>query len=375
MARDDIRTIRMMLQDRLAELLGRLVPGGNTSGGMYVVKNPTRDDRKAGSFLIWMHGDAKGGFKDYANGDKGDVIDLIAYAHKRPDDRKFAISWARDFLGLKTMDPKVRAAAEAAAKAKALQSAAQDKQDALAKRLRAVAMFERALPIEGSPAENYFAARHIPLHLIPNRENDQRFAQRLEWWRGAEWESYGDGGCQRRRKVKPGPSFPAIVSAVRKANGDIIAVHCVFLNADCTGKAPVENPKLMFGAVAGGVIRLTRGPSNQTPEEAALSGRRDPLVIAEGWESAASVAIVAPEARVWAATSISNFANVPVWSACVGSVIVAADNVREDVSPAGRVQFEEAMERAVDALSAHDVPVTVMQSHGGANDFNDLIQG
>lgn len=372
MARDDVRTIRAMLQDRLSELLGRLVPGGTTSGGMYVVKNPTRDDRKAGSFLIWMHGDAKGGFKDYANGDKGDVIDLIAYAHKRPGDRKFALQWARDFLGLRTMDPKVRAAAEAAAKAQALQAEQQDKEDALKKRLRAVAMFERALPLEGSPAENYFAARHIPLHLIPNRENDQRFAPRLEWWRGAEWDVDTQG---RRRKVKPGPFFPAIVSAVRKANSDIIAVHCVFLNADCTAKAPVENPKLMFGAVAGGVIRLTRGPSNQTPEEAALSGRRDPLVIGEGWESCDSVAIIAPEARVWAAASLSNIANVPVWHACVGSVIIAADNVREDVSAAGRAQFEETMAKTVDALAAHDVPVTVMQAHGGDNDFNDLIRG
>lgn len=372
MPRDDARTIRMMLQDRLAELLGRLLPGGHTNGGMYVVRNPTREDRKAGSFMVWMHGAAKGGFKDYANGDKGDVIDLIAYAHNRTSDRKFALAWARDFLGLKIMDPKVRQAAIDAAKAKALQAERQDKEDALRKRLKAIAIFEAAKPLEGTPAERYFEQRHIPLHLIPNRENDQRFAPKLEWWRGAEWDVDARG---QRRKVKPGPFFPAIVSAVRKANGDIIAVHCVFLNADCTGKAPVENPKLMFGAVAGGVIRLTRGPSNQTPEEAALSGRRDPLVIGEGWESCDSVAIVAPEARVWAATSLSNIANVPVWHGCVGSVIVAADNVRDDVSPAGRAQFEEQMERAMLALSAHDVPVTSIQAHGGLNDFNDLIQG
>jgi hypothetical protein len=375
MARDDARTIRVMLQDRLQELLGRILPGGTVNGGMYVVRNPTRDDRSAGSFVIWMHGAAKGGFKDYAGGeaDKGDVIDLIAYVHRRPkSDRKFALGWARDFLGLRTMDPKVRQAAADAARAKALQSEKADREDALRKRLHAASMFERAVPILGTPAERYFERREIPLQMIPNVETDMRFAARLEWWRGAEWDTRDDG---RRVKVKPGPHFPAVVSAVRKANGDIIAVHCTFLDTDCGAKAPVENAKLMYGAVAGGVVRLTRGPSNQMPEEAALSGRRDPLVIAEGIETALSIGLAAPEARVWAATSISNFANVPVWHACVASVIVAADNVRSDISAQGRVQFEEQMERAIDALSAHDVPVTVMQAHGGANDFNDLLRG
>lgn len=366
--RDDARTIRTMLQDRLAELLGRILPGGMTRGGMYVVRNPTRDDRTPGSFVIWMHGPAKGGFKDYAGGDtdKGDVIDLIAYVHRR--DRKFALAWARDFLGLRTMDAKERQAAAIAARAKAQQAERAEKEDRLRKRIRAFEMWNAAQPILGTPAERYFEARGVPLRLIPHLEDDMRFAPLLEWWRGAEWSD--DGG--RRRKLRPGPRFPAIVSAVRKGNGDIIAVHCTFLAESCEAKAPVENAKLMFGSVAGGVVRLTRGPSNQTPEEAALSGRRDPLVTSEGIETGLSVAIVAPEARVWAATSLSNIANVPVWHACISSVVVAADNPDLSKGAQARVQFEEQMDRALEALRAHDVPVTPMQPHEGG-DFNDLI--
>jgi hypothetical protein len=376
--RDDARTIRAMLQDRLSELLGRLLPGGVAKGGMYVVKNPTRDDRAAGSFVIWMHGAAKGGFKDYASGDKGDVIDLIAYVHRRPKtDRKFALGWARDFLGLRSMSPAEKRAAADAAKAKALQQERQDRDDALRKRMHAIAMFEAAGELLGSRAERYFEAREIPLPLIQNLTGDMRFAPQLEWWRGAEWgeRPMCDPARMQRVKLKPGPKFPAIVSAVRKSDGQIIAVHCTFLNYDCTGKAPVENPKLMFGAVAGGVIRLTNGPSGQTPEEAALSGRRDLLVIAEGIETALSVALVEPGARYWAATSLSNIANVPVWHACVGSVIIAADNPTEGKSEQARAQFDQQMQRAFDALGQHGVPVTSMAAHGGFNDFNDLIRG
>lgn len=374
MAKDDARTIRALLQDRLQELLGKLLPGGHIKSGLYVVKNPTRADNKPGSFVIWMNGAAKGGFKDYAgsDADKGDVIDLIKYVHRRPkSDNKFALDWARDFLGLATMDPRARKAAEEAARAKALQAAKKDSDAALAKKIRIAKMFNTAQPIEDTIALRYFEARECPLQLVPYREDDLRFSPSLEWWRGAEWEDLGEG---RRRKVRPGPMYPAVVAAVRNYLDDIIAVHCTFLREDGSGKAPVEDPKLMYGPVAGGVIRLTRGPQNLTPAQASLAGRRDILAISEGIETGLSVAIGAPEARVWAATSISNIANVPVWHACVSSVVIAADNVNPNASAQGRVQFREQMDRAIEALSAHDVPLVVMQPHAGG-DFNDLIRG
>lgn len=374
MAKDDARTIRALLQDRLSELLGKLLPGGRINGGLYVVKNPTRDDQKPGSFVIWMNGNAKGGFKDYAGGDadKGDVIDLINYVHRRPkSDKKFALDWARDFLGLATMDPRARKAAEEAARAKAQQAAKRESDDALLKKIRIAKMFNTALPIEDTIAMRYFEARECPLQLVPYREDDLRFAPSLEWWSGAEWETMPDG---RRRKLRPGPEYPAIVAAVRNYLDDIVAVHCTFLREDGSGKAPVDNPKLMYGPVAGGVVRLTRGPQNLTPAQASLAGRSDILAISEGIETGLSVAIGAPEARVWAATSLSNIANVPVWHACVSSVVIAADNVSPTASAQGRIQFQEQMDRAIEAISAHDVPCVVMQPHHGS-DFNDLIRG
>lgn len=375
MAKDDARAIRSMLQDRLTELLGRLLPGGVVDGGIYKVRNPTRDDRKAGSFVIWMHGGAKGGFKDYAGGeaDKGDVIDLVNYAHGRPkSDKKFALDWARDFLGLRSMDPAALAAAKAASLAKAKQTETQERDNELLKRIRVAKMFNAAVPIAGTIALRYFEARECPLQLVPYREDDLRFAPSLEWWRGAEWENLGAG---KRRKVRPGPSYPAVVAAVRNYLDDIIAVHCTFLKEDGSGKAPVEDPKLMYGAVAGGVIRLTRGPGNLSPGQAALAGSRSILAISEGIETGLSIAIGCPEARVWAATSLSNIANVPAWHGCVSSVVIAADNPNANASPAGRVQAAEQLDRAIDMLTAHGAPLTVMHPPAGVGDFNDLIRG
>jgi hypothetical protein len=53
------------------------LPGGKISGGEYVVRNPTRADRRPGSFKINLR---SGRWSDFATGDcGGDPISLVAY--------------------------------------------------------------------------------------------------------------------------------------------------------------------------------------------------------------------------------------------------------------------------------------------------------
>lgn len=61
----------------LTALLHRWLPDGVIQGHEYVALNPTRLDRKRGSFRINIH---TGRWSDFATGDKGgDVISLAAY--------------------------------------------------------------------------------------------------------------------------------------------------------------------------------------------------------------------------------------------------------------------------------------------------------
>src|ERR1700694_3489639 len=58
-------------------LLPTLIPGGTFRSLQYVVRNPCRDDRKAGSFTINYK---TGVWKDFASGDSGsDIISLVAH--------------------------------------------------------------------------------------------------------------------------------------------------------------------------------------------------------------------------------------------------------------------------------------------------------
>jgi hypothetical protein len=361
---DDAREIRQMLQDRCDAWLMHLFPGVPIRRPTMTVKNPTRADRSAGSFVIWTTGASRGGYRDYATNQSGDIIDLGAMVHNKEGDKRFAFDLARDFLGLKTMTPAQRQAAKKRATEQEKIARAVEARAAQEKRVRAGRMFREAKSLDaaGGIVLNYLASRGLPPDLLAQTahlEGDLRCAPSLEWWRGAEWRD--------NRKVRSGPRFPAMVAAVRNRAGDVTAVHCTFLRRDGAGKADVENPKLMFGEVRGSVIRIARGRHNETPEEAALSGRRTILVVTEGVEDALSVALALPEARVWAATSLGNLGNVPVDHACVGRVVVAADNDWQTPKAI------EAFERAIEQLQLTGIAISVMRAHDG-KDFNDLLK-
>ncbi len=85
--------------------------------------------------------------------------------------------------------------------------------------------------------------------------------------------------------------LPAIVSLVE--GSDYFAVHRTYLRLDGSGKAEVDPPKAMLGAVAGGAVRLSESDG--------------PLVVTEGIETGLSLlcGLLSGPATVWAALSTS----------------------------------------------------------------------
>jgi hypothetical protein len=78
--RIDFESIAREARFSLGAVLKRILPGGRVVGSEYVVLNPTRADRRPGSFKIRIVGPRAGCWSDFATGDKGgDVISLVAY--------------------------------------------------------------------------------------------------------------------------------------------------------------------------------------------------------------------------------------------------------------------------------------------------------
>ena len=73
----DFESINAAALPALPALCARWMPGGKRIGREYVTLNPTRADRRAGSFKVNLQ---TGRWADFATGDKGgDVVSLAAY--------------------------------------------------------------------------------------------------------------------------------------------------------------------------------------------------------------------------------------------------------------------------------------------------------
>lgn len=80
----------------LPAILRRLLPDGRIIGGEWVARNPTRTDRRPGSFKINLR---TGRWADFATGDcGGDPVSLYAYVERcRQSD---AALWLAQMLGM-----------------------------------------------------------------------------------------------------------------------------------------------------------------------------------------------------------------------------------------------------------------------------------
>lgn len=222
--------------------------------------------------------------------------------------------------GLRSSDYRAPDPAEMAKREAERRKEAQRKAD------QAKRIWQEAQPIAGTVAEAYLRdARRITCPLPPTL----RF--HAACWHGPTAKRY-----------------PAMVAAVQGAGSP--AVHRTYLRTDGTGKADVDPPKAMLGAVAGGAVRLSDG-----------AGR---LVVAEGIETALSLScgLLRTPAAVWAALSTSGIRGLHL-PPQAGRLTIAPDG-----DPAGREAANALAERA-HALGWH---VSLLPAPDG-RDWNDVL--
>ena len=168
--------------------------------------------------------------------------------------------------------------------------------------------------------------------------------------------------------IETGRRFPALLAAVVDARGRFLTVHRTWLERQSDGrvlKAPVAEPKKVYGPCKGSTIRLARGASGK-PWKDAPPG--DVLGLTEGIEDALSYAVAVPEHRVAAALNVGNLAHVKL-PPTIGTVIIAADN---DVpgSPA-----DQTLQRAIARFLAQGRQVRIARPPAGVKDLNALLLG
>jgi hypothetical protein len=355
-ARADTAEIKQMLQARMEALARDLLPDGTRNGCYWIAKNPSRQDRTAGSFYVWLTG-VPGAWRDDATGQKGDVFKLIQLV--QGSDFKAGVAWARAWLGLDGLPAPERRqrAAEADAFAKKNDDARALKQATDAGRALACFIDSKARPFLGSPADLYLQGRGIDVRALG------RVPGCLGW-------------LPHNRHAETDTKWPVMVAGFTGADEKICAIHRTFLSvtSDCpTGnrplvtKAPVSPARKIWPSFGGAAIRLWRGASKLSVGKAAQNGLLETLVLVEGVEDGLSVAIARPDLRVWCAGSLGNLGQI-VLPPCCDKVIVCADN------DWGKPQAQKLLNAAVANLVQQGAEVGVARSHVG-KDVNDCLRG
>lgn len=346
------------LAGRLAEHIDRLVtdslPGAVLEGGLWragdLAGNPGR------SLVVWRTGTKRGEWTDFASGEWGDALDLVAQCGFAGD-KAAACAWARSYLGLDNMDPQRLELTRRQARARAGQAERQAAKDLKAARRRAQAHWLEAVPIAGTPAERYLReTRAIDLRPIGRFPGCARYTHKL-------WNA------ESRRH------WPAILWAVTAADGSLATIHRQWLEVRTDGtvdKAPLTDVRASYCAYRGACIRLWKGVAGIDPKTGGCKMYPSPwksppdwIALGEGAETGLSVVVTRPTLPVAAAVSLANMANVELPD---GTGVILLRENDWDNNKAGR-QFD----RAVAAFLRQGRRVKVVTPAAGS-DLNDRLR-
>lgn len=300
---------------------------------------------------------AVGSWHDFAVGQGGDVIDLVA-AGACHGDIGDAIKWARRWLGHDEMDPEQRRRAEANA-ARLRQKSEADAARAIEQRRRAgVAIWLAGGRIEGTRAEAYLAGRAIPLDKLMALHPERRPPGALRF---------------AQQKGPDGITRPCLVAAVVNATGQQLGCHRTFLWVGPDGRVskasadpvnPMPECKLSLGPIGGGFIPLWKGEDQRSLAEARdLSG----VMLTEGIEDGLSSALENPTLRHIAGISLDNCRKLGAALARFGTVYWHRHREAKDSTSAAGSRVTAALEQA-------GCRVVEVFAPGGHKDFNDAAR-
>jgi Toprim domain len=234
---------------------------------------------------------AAGKWTDAANGDHGDLLDIIRESCSLADFRDVA-NEARRFLSLPKSEPEPdhqrRPSPESARR-----------------------LFAMAQPITGTVVEAYLRKRGI---TALRGTGSLRFHPRCYY-------------CPEAHS--PTEIWPAMIATVTDLDGKITGAHRTWLDPSGRDKAPIDTPRRAMGNLLGNAVRF--------------DAARDVLAAGEGIETMLSLRCVMPTMPMVAALSAAHLAAI-LFPATLRRLYIARDN-----DPAGDGAMANLIDRANEA--------------------------
>jgi hypothetical protein len=214
----------------------------------------------------------------------------------------------------------------------------------------AQSIWNGTIDAKGSLAERYFI-EHRGLNSIEGM--DIRY-----WPKGAEWVDFDAEGMRIEKPNK----IPAAVVAAHDAEGTVVSVQRIYLDEQTAGKNTFLKD-----------AKLTKGRNKGAPGVIQTGTKGGVLYLAEGPETAASIASLDRTATVLVSFSVSNITNMAhvIKAYAPQKVIIAADNDGDDSNA------RKTTEKAAQALRNQGIDVRIAYPkqlpHQTKTDWNDIL--
>jgi hypothetical protein len=319
MSRDDAAEVARRLAQNAEAVCRHYLSNGRREGRVWRVGDV--DNTPGRSMAVRLTGPdsgpgASGHFTDFATGEHGDLLDVIARTCRLHAFRD-VLEEARRFLSLPQPESRPTASRLPPAPSGSPEAGRR--------------LFASAKPILGTIAEAYLRSRGISGvgHL-----DCLRFHPRCYY---------------RAHDNAPRETWPALVAAVTDLDGALTGILRTWLARDGSGKAPLATPRRALGRLLGSGVRFGRAT--------------DVMAAGEGLETMLSLRVVLPVMPMVAALSSANLAAL-ILPAGLRRLYIARDNDR-------------AGHRAAEALgiraNADGIEDLVLTPH--ADDFNTDLCG
>lgn len=342
----DVSEIARMLDARAEALVKELLPDGKRHGHEWVARCPWFPNKSLGSFSVHLGGPKSGLWKEFAANEAGDSLDLVAKT-LFAGDKKQALLWAKRWLGLESGDPNALERVRRETPSPEALNKAADEQASKTRSMAYRLWLAGKDKLRDTPVDLYLRGRGIRLDELGRAPRAIRYHPALF-----------HTASQR--------TWPAMVTHIAAPDGQFAACHRTWLEVQTDGsvrKAPIEN-KMVLGAYAGGAIRLWRGETGRSLNDAEPGEIVD---LTEGIEDGLSVAMATPTARVLAAVSLSNLGNVEL-PPNVTAVRLWKQN---DDKPEAIAAFDRAAQAHVKAGREVYIP----EIPAFYKDANDMLRG
>jgi hypothetical protein len=323
----DLNTVNAVLASRASEFAKDLL-----GSPLARVSNATtyRYGKKKGSLQITVQGVKAGLWYDFATQEGGNLLSLLM--RERSLDFKEALQYAAEWTGItpesKTFKPTQKLEPEFSF----------IKKEFTAKQLEKIQyakdIVANSISIKGTLAERYLK-EHRGI-IDPVLEASFRFNPSV-------FEQSTQKNC------------PALVVIARNEKQEVQSVQCIYLDLKTARKLDIEVPKRTYGPQMGASVLVQRG-----------NGSTHQFAIAEGPETALSVAKGDKALSVWCSLGVSNFGTIPIPTGS-SNLLICADNDGEKA--ASNVSLIKSMKM----LSERGINVWYTRPQD-CKDFNDVLK-